>query len=132
MRRMIAGIVLALVAAVVPAAGAEETPPTANVHSNATIVMQVSTNTFTNFEFSVTACPEGQPITITWEATQPDKGDTSAGEATYFSGPDNTQRFIVTTVGAFSPGYRWVGTGTVTCGPVVIPVTGSGTTKVVS
>ncbi|MBA2361007.1 MAG: hypothetical protein H0V79_08780 [Actinobacteria bacterium] len=131
MRGVTASLLIAVLGVVSPSV-AEASTPTANVVSNATLVMYVVSGAFTNFEFHVSDCPEGEPITITWEAEQPDRADISAGEGFYFSGPDATQRFVLTTVGAFSPGYRWVGSGTVTRGPVVIPVTGSGSTKIVS
>ncbi len=131
MLRRLALLLIAASAVFAPSAAATG-EPTAEVVSNATIVMHVVTGTFTNFEFVIRNCPEGSMITITWEAEQPERADISGGEAVYFSGPDATQRFILTTIGAFSPGYRWVGSGVVTCGPFVIPVTGAGTTKIVS
>lgn len=129
--RRVAATLVVLAAALAPAASAAG-DPTAEVVSNATMVMYTASGAFTNFEFVIRNCPEGSPITITWEAEQPERVDVTTGEALYFSGPDATQHFVLTTFGAFSPGYRWVGSGIVTCGAAVIPVAGSGATKIVS
>jgi len=129
-------IAVVAIAAVLPGsiAQADDDDETLSAHvdSTATIVTHVVTNTSTNFVFEVANCPEGQPITITWDAAQPDKGDTSQGEGFYFSGPHQTQQLVLTIIGASSPGYQWVGSGTVACGLTVIPVSGNGSTNIVS
>lgn len=133
MRRIaVALAALAMCVAVPSGASAARGAPSVYVHSNATIVMHLGSGSFVNFEFVVQDCPPGTLMTFTWEAEQPEPGHLGGGEGTYISGPDSTQRFILTIQTVFAPGYRWVGSGVVTCGPVVIPVTGSGGTKVVS
>lgn len=48
-----------------------------------------------------------------------------------FSTGEPTQHFVVTTVGGFRPGYAWVRSGVVSCGPLAKAITGSGSTVAV-
>ena len=113
-----------------PSAGSS-TAPTASVENIATVIIG---NTATDFEFNVYDCPAGAEMAvIEWEAEQPARppgngvavGTVPFGEST----GEQTQHLTLTAFGGFVAGERWVGSGTVACGDVLIPVTGSGTTK---
>ncbi len=123
-----------VLAALAPSAAAQGTAPDAQVESLATVVVYEPPGTgLTNFDIDVYNCPEGVAITITWEADQPEPPEgpgTHAGGVwvVNFSTGERIQHFTLSAIGGFLPGYRWTGKGDVTCGTVVIPVTGSGMT----
>jgi hypothetical protein len=67
---------------------------------------------------------------VEWEAEQPEPSTTVVGTWLIpFSTGDRVQHLTLSAEGQFRPGYQWQGSGTVTCGVAVIPVSGSGTTR---
>jgi hypothetical protein len=128
---------VAIGAAVVAAfAGASSagstTAPTANVENIATVIIG---GVATDFEFNLYDCPAGEPMAVVdWMALQPNNGNTVASVTQPFgvSSGANVQHLTLTAGGNFLAGERWVGSGTVSCGAVLIPVEGSGTTKSVN
>lgn len=107
--------------------------PSASVESVAVVVFNFGTTATTNFNFDVLGCPEGEVISITWEAEQAEPDTSTSGEGLFiFSTGDPVQHFVVSTIGSFRPGYLWTGSGVVTCGATPIPVSGGGPTKSVS
>jgi hypothetical protein len=125
-------VVAAVAAALAAASSAgSSTAPTAGVENIATVVIG---NTATDFEFNVYDCPAGAEMAVLeWDAEQPARppgngvsvGTVPFGEST----GEQTQHLTLTAFGGFVAGERWVGSGIVACGDVLIPVSGSGTTK---
>jgi hypothetical protein len=119
--------------AVVPTAGSS-TAPTTSVENVATVIIG---NTASDFEFNLYDCHAGAEMAVVeWEAEQPARppgngvsvGTVPFGEST----GEQTQHLTLTAFGGFVAGERWVGSGVVACGDVLIPVSGSGTTKSVN
>jgi hypothetical protein len=123
---------VATVAAVVVAlAGASSarstTSPSASVENIATVIIG---GIATDFEFNLYACPAGEPMAVEWQAQQPSGNNVVVGtQPVGTSSGANAQQLTVTANGDFVAGERWEGNGTVFCGIVAIPVSGSGTTK---
>jgi hypothetical protein len=120
----VAAVVVALASA--PSAGSA-TEPTASVENIATVVIG---GLVTDFEFNLYNCPAGEPMAVEWEAQQPSGNSVVIGvQPVGTSSGANTQHLTVSAGGDFVAGERWDGSGTVYCGVVAIPVSGSGTTK---
>jgi hypothetical protein len=120
----VAAVMVALAAA--PSAGSAG-EPTANVENIATVVIG---GLVTNFEFNLYDCPAGEPMAVEWQAQEPSGNAVVIGvQPVGTSSGANTQHLTVSAGGDFVAGERWVGSGTVFCGVVAIPVSGSGTTK---
>ena len=124
-----AAAVIAALAATSSANGS--TAPSANVENIATVIIG---NVATDFEFNVYECPAGdEMVVVEWEAEQPARGPGEGVSVAFTSFVESTgsktQHLTLTAGGNFIPGERWVGSGLVACGAVLIPVTGSGTTK---
>jgi hypothetical protein len=101
--------------------------PTANVENIATVVIG---GLVTDFEFNLYDCPAGEPMAVEWQAQQPSGNSVVIGvQPIGTSSGANAQQLTVSAGGDFVAGERWVGSGTVFCGIVAIPVSGSGTTK---
>jgi hypothetical protein len=106
------------------------TTPNANVDNIAVVASAVTVV----FEFDLYDCPAGAEIAVVdWTAKQPSRPDSGAagGFQPYgLSNGDHVQRLVLE-VGAssFLPGETWVGTGTIACGTVLIPVAVSGQTR---
>jgi hypothetical protein len=116
-------------AVLAPGAQAQGTGPDATVESLATVVLFTPASGFTNFDFDLYNCPSGALITVEWQAEQPEPSTTVTGVWVIASSTgERVQHFTLSAEGQFRPGYRWEGSGTVTCGTFAIPVTGSGTT----
>lgn len=103
--------------------------PSATVQNTATVVL----SHVVDFEFALHDCPAGEPIEIVdWEANEPARPDSGATGAQVY-GVSNGERvqYLVLDTGAsdFLPGETWVGSGTIACGTISIPVAGSGQTK---
>jgi hypothetical protein len=124
--------VAAAAAVLVALAGASSarsanTAPTANVENIATVVIG---GLVTDFEFNLYDCPAGEPMAVEWQAQQPSGNAVAIGiQPVGTSSGANTQHLTVSAGGDFVAGERWDGSGTVYCGVVAIPVSGSGTTK---
>jgi len=125
--------VAAMAAVVVALAGASSAgsanAPSADVENIATVVL---TNV-TNFEFNLYDCPFGEDMTVVaWDAQQPARPGNDAAAALVPFGTSSgahTQHLTLSAGSNFVAGERWEGSGTVACGLVLIPVSGSGTTK---
>ena len=125
--------VAAMAAVVVALAGASSAgsanAPSADVENIATVVL---TNV-TNFEFNLYDCPAGDEIVIVdWLAEQPARPGNQAEAALQpysLSTGEQVQHLTLSAASDFIAGERWEGSGTVACGAVLIPVSGSGTTK---
>ena len=106
------------------------TTPTATVENIATVLIG---NVATNFEFNLYDCPAGAEMAvIQWDAQQPSRPGSGVTLGTQPFGQSTgaqTQHLTLTAGGDFVAGERWVGSGIVACGAVLIPVSGSGTTK---
>jgi len=104
--------------------------PSASVENIATVLIG---NVATNFEFNVYDCPAGAEMAVVeWDAQQPSRPNSGVSIGTQPFGESTgaqTQHLTLTAGGDFVAGERWVGSGIVACGPVLIPVSGSGTTK---
>ena len=128
--------VAAVAAVVVALAGASSAQsanePTASVENIATVVL---TNV-TNFEINLYDCPFGEDmVVVDWTAEQPARPGNGAAAALVPFGTSSgahTQHLTLSAGSNFTAGERWVGSGTVVCGTVLIPVSGSGTTKSVN
>jgi hypothetical protein len=129
--------VAALAAVVVALAGApsasSSTGPSADVENIATVVL----TEVTDFEFNLYDCPFGEDMAVLdWVAEQPARpgNGAAAGGVTPFgtSSGAHTQHLTLSAGSNFVAGERWEGSGTVVCGTVLIPVSGSGTTKSVN
>jgi hypothetical protein len=116
--------------AVAPSADSS-TAPSATVENIATVLIG---GVATDFEFNLYNCPAGAEMAVVqWDAEQPARppgngvsvGTQPFGEST----GEQTQHLTLTAFGGFVAGERWVGSGTIACGDVLIPVSGSGTTK---
>jgi hypothetical protein len=123
-----AAVIAALAAA---SAASSSTAPSATVENIATVIIG---NVATDFEFNVYGCPAGDEMfVVEWEAEQPARGPgegVSVGTQSFEESTGaQTQHLTVTAGGNFIVGERWVGSGIVACGAVLIPVSGSGTTK---
>jgi len=125
----VAAVMLALAAAPSASSAAE---PTATVENVATVVL----TEVTNFEFNLYDCPAGEDMAVLeWTAEEPSRpGNGAAAGLTPFgtSSGAHTQHLTLSAGSNFTAGERWVGSGTVVCGTVLIPVSGSGTTKSVN
>jgi hypothetical protein len=120
-----AAVLLALAGA--SAAGSANTEPTADVENIATVVIG---GLVTDFEFNLYDCPAGEPMAVEWQAQQASGNSVVIGvQPVGTSSGANTQHLTVSAGGDFVAGERWVGSGTVFCGSVPIPVSGAGTTK---
>jgi hypothetical protein len=122
----------AVVAALAAASSAGSTTgPTANVENIATVIIG---GVATDFEFNLYDCPAGEPMAVVdWMAQQPNGNTVTSGTQPFGASTGaNTQHLTLTAAGSFLAGERWVGSGTVSCGAVLIPVEGSGTTKSVN
>jgi hypothetical protein len=120
-------------AAVIALAGASSarstTAPSASVENIATVIIG---GVATDFEFNLYDCPAGMDMAVVaWYAQQPNNGNTvSSGPQPFGTSTGaNTQHLTLTAGGNFVAGERWVGSGFVSCGLTLIPVSGSGTTK---
>ena len=106
------------------------TTPSANVENIATVLIG---NVATNFEFNLYDCPAGADMAVVeWDAQQPSRPGSGVSLGTQPFGQSTgaqTQHLTLTAGGDFVAGERWVGSGIVACGAVLIPVSGSGTTK---
>jgi hypothetical protein len=102
----------------------------ANVDSIATVVINANV---VNFEFDLYNCPAGSEIVIVdWNATEPDRSDSGAtGTSPYGLSNGDPVQHLTLSAGAsgFLAGERWVGSGQIACGNVVVSVAGSGMTK---
>jgi hypothetical protein len=132
MKRRSLGVLSVLLAVLlVGSAGAQgSTGPDARVENIATVLIG---NVAVNFEFDLYNCPAGQEMAIvSWDAEQPARppgSGVSVGTQGY--GPSTGERvqyLTLTASGNFVAGERWIGSGFVACGAVVIPVEGSGQT----
>ncbi len=126
------GVMTALCAALlVGSTGAQASSPSfdARVENIATIMVGFGA---TNFEFDLYSCPAGQEMTIvSWEAEQPIRPGAGAAAFGAPFGPstgEQVQHLTLTAGSNFIAGEQWVGSGTVACGTVVVPVDGSGQT----
>ena len=86
------------------------------------------------FDFDLYNCPVGEPIVIVdWEASQPDRPESGAAAAGAPYGASNGDAVQHLTLdidsSSFLAGERWVGSGHIACGELVLPVSGSGQTK---
>jgi hypothetical protein len=121
----VAAVLVALAGA--SAARSADNEPTANVENIATVVFG---GIVTDFEFNLYDCPAGEPMAVEWQAQQPSGNSVVIGiQPVGTSSGAHTQHLSVPAGGDFVAGERWVGSGTVYCGIVAIPVAGSGTTK---
>jgi hypothetical protein len=124
--------VLAVTAVLVALAGASSanssTAPTASVENIATVIIG---GVATDFEFNLYDCPAGEEMAVVeWEAQQPNGNVVTSGTQPFGASTGaNVQHLTLTAGGSFVAGERWEGSGTVSCGAVLIPVSGSGTTK---
>jgi hypothetical protein len=102
----------------------------ANVDSIATLVISGS---IVNFDFDLYNCPAGSEIIIVdWIASEPNRPDAGAAGTTPIgiSNGDQVQHLSLSAgASGFLAGERWIGSGQIACGAVVVPVAGSGTTK---
>src|SRR4051794_10447440 len=126
----VAAVVTAVIAALVGASSASSaSAPSANVENIATVV----TANVTNFEFNLYNCPAGDEIVIVdWLAEQPARPGNQAEAALQpysLSTGEQVQHLTLSAASDFIAGERWEGSGTVACGAVLIPVSGSGQTK---
>ena len=87
----------------------------------------------TNFEFNVYNCPAGEEMAVDfWEAEQPARAPGLGVVGSQPFGPstgEQVQHLTLTAGGNFVAGDSWVGDGFVSCGSVVVPVSGTGQTK---
>lgn len=131
MKPKLVGVLTALLIGLAGASAAGAgTTPSATVENTATVTSATSVL----FEFNVYGCPAGAAIAIVdWTAEQPSRpGSGAAGGLQPYglSNGDNVQHLVFEVPsGAFLPGDGWVGSGTITCGTVLIPVSGSGQAK---
>jgi hypothetical protein len=83
------------------------------------------------YDFVLYNCPPGVEIVVDdWQASEPNKPDAGAliVAADYgLSTGEPVQRLVAgVNQNAFLADEQWVGQGEVSCGPVTVPVTGSG------
>ncbi len=128
----VAALAAALVALASASSAGSATAPSASVENVATVVL----TEVTDFEFNLYDCPAGLDMAVLeWTAEQPSRpGNGAAAGLTPFgtSSGANTQHLTLSAGSNFTAGERWQGSGTVVCGTVLIPVSGSGTTKSVN
>jgi hypothetical protein len=102
----------------------------ASVDSVATVVINANV---VNFDFDLYNCPAGaEIIVVDWNATEPNRPDAGAAGTTPvgISNGDQVQHLTLSAgASGFLAGEKWVGSGQIACGAVVVPVAGSGTTK---
>jgi plastocyanin len=102
--------------------------PSANVDS----IAVVTSDTEVVFQMALYDCPAGNLITVDWTANEPSRPDSgAAGGGGYgLSNGANVQYLTVrVNSSSFLAGERWIGSGTVNCGTILIPVSGSGQAK---
>jgi hypothetical protein len=125
------GVLTALFAALVWSPAAQSsTSPSARVENIATVIVG-GPGGLVDFQVDVQNCPVGEPITLTdWQADQPSRVEsaTVAPPVEYGPSTGQTMNLTVTAGGNFVAGERWVGAGSILCGAVPIPLTGSGQT----
>jgi hypothetical protein len=124
----VAGLGILCTGTAASSAASPSAAPSANVESVATVLDDIDIV----FEMNLYDCPAGNPITVFWSAREPNRPDSdAAGGGGYgLSNGDPIQHLTVRVNGSsFLAGERWVGSGTVDCGAITIPVTGSGQTK---
>jgi hypothetical protein len=123
-------VALMLVAGTASAGAANGSAVSANVDSIATLVISGS---IVNFDFDLYNCPAGSEIVIVdWTASEPDRPDAGAAGTTPIgiSNGDQVQHLSLSAgASGFLAGEKWVGSGQIACGAVVVPVAGSGATK---
>jgi hypothetical protein len=128
----VAAVAAVLVALASASSAGTADAPNADVENIATVVL---TNV-TNFEFNLYDCPAGEEMAVVdWTAEQPARpGNGAAAVLTPFgtSSGAHAQHLTLSAGSNFTAGERWEGSGTVACGAVLIPVSGSGTTKSVN
>jgi hypothetical protein len=129
-RAVLAAAACLAVVAATSAGATAGTAPTAQVDRVATVISAVNTI----FDFDLYDCPAGAEIVIVeWTATQPNRPDSGAASGLQpygLSNGDPVQHLtLITGSSSFLAGEQWVGSGTIACGPVVIPVEGAGTTQ---
>jgi hypothetical protein len=124
------GIVSGLLLALGASAAAAGTSATATVENTATVTGAVSVV----FEFDLYDCPAGAEIAIVdWTANEPSRPDSGAAGGLQPYGLSNgapVQHLVFEiNSSSFLPGERWVGSGSIACGTVLIPVAGAGQAK---
>lgn len=109
---------------------AASTEISANVDAIATVVINANV---VNFDFDLYNCPAGSEIVVVdWNAVEPDRADSGAtGTSPYGISNGDPVQHLTLSAGAsgFLAGEKWVGSGQIACGTVVVPVAGSGMTK---
>lgn len=125
---VLAGAVLAMLGASANTRAANGI--SAQVDSVATVVSSVNVV----FQFDLYNCPSGEPIVVVdWQANEPSRPDSAASIALVPFGLSNGTSVQHLTVqagsGGFLAGEKWVGSGSVACGAVTVPLVGSGQTK---
>lgn len=83
------------------------------------------------FDFDLFNCPAGQQmVVVNWSATEPESSESMATIDGVPYGPstgENVQHLTAQAGStAFFAGETWVGSGSIACGGVVVPVSGSG------
>jgi hypothetical protein len=125
------GVLATLFVALVNSPAAQSsTGPSAQVENIATVVIG-GTGGLVDFQVDVRNCPAGDPITlIDWTADQPSRVETAAAAPPVEYGPSTgtTMNLTVSAFGNFVAGESWVGSGSIMCGAVLIPLVGSGQT----
>ena len=123
--------VTAVAAAVVALAGASfarsSTGPDARVENIATVLIGFIA---ADFEFDLYNCPAGADmVVVDWQAKQVNQpGNTAEAALAPFgvSTGEQVQHLTLTASSNILAGESWVGSGTIACGAVLIPVSGSG------
>jgi hypothetical protein len=124
----VAGLGVLCTATAASSASASSTTPSANVDSVATVTSDIDVV----FDIDLYDCPAGNLITVVWDAKEPSRPDSgAAGGGGYgLSNGDHVQHLTVhANSSSFLAGEQWVGSGSVNCGAITIPVAGSGQAK---
>jgi hypothetical protein len=126
--------VAALVAALAMLAGTTNAKASSGINASVGNIATVMIGfVATNFDFTVYNCPAGEEMAVDfWEAEQPARGPGLGVVGSQPFGPstgEQVQYLTLTAGGNFLSGESWVGDGFVSCGAVVVPVSGTGQTK---
>ena len=120
-----------LVAATILLAASANATASAGVYATVDSTATVTGANTVVFDFDLFNCPAGQPmVLVSWSATEPDRPEAIAmtgGEQYGLSTGERDQHLTaLADAAAFLADTTWVGSGSVACGDVVVPVSGSG------
>ena len=133
-KRLSIALLVALIALAASAGAGASSNSSSTVSAQVDSIATVTSAVNVVFDFDLYNCPAGEPIAIVeWIANEPSRPDSGASSILDEYGLSNGDPIQHLTLSAnsssFLAGERWVGSGSVQCGAVTVPVAGSGQAK---